>query len=202
MSLRKIEEESGKPARVKHGIYAYLDSGKLPSGRAWLRVQGEIEHLRAALIEQYGGTEKIQPAVLCLIESAIEGLTIQKLSALYVKKAGILRRDHLKEGDLALHTVLSGSFIAYANLVRLNLEAAARLADRKPSGAGTEDVLTYAQRVYPDKPADPQSAEKGPEMPQDRLSPEDTIEDADDSDAPTEGESNDKGKGGPNEHRG
>ena len=131
MSLRKLEAQGAKRGGVRHSIYGFLASGKLPSGRAWKRAQQEISRLREALIAQYGG-DKIQPAVLALLESAIEGLTIQRLSGLYVKKAGILRRDSLKRGDLALHSILSGQFISYANLVRLNLESAARLAAQKP----------------------------------------------------------------------
>ena len=197
MNLRKIEAEAGKGTHVKHGVYAYLAGGKLPSGRAWLRVQAEISHLREALIEQYGG-DKIQPAVLCLIESAIEGLTIQKLSTLYVKKAGILRRDALKDGDLSLHSVLSGQFISYANLVRLNLEAAARLADRKPQGEVIEDVLEYVARTYPEDkaPEAPEVADKGPRIAQDGRSPEDASGTTDNSDNTPGSEIDDKaGKG-------
>jgi len=133
-SLRKLEAEGSRRARRKHGVYAYLDKNHLPSGRAWKRAQKEISELREAIIAQYGGKD-IQPAVLALIESAIEGLTIQRLSSLYVNKAGIIRQDSLKRGDLQLHSVLSGQFISYANLVRLNLEAAARLASRTPAEA-------------------------------------------------------------------
>lgn len=137
LNLRKLEAAAGVKARTTHGVRAYLNSGKLPSGRAWKKVQAEVSELRLALIEQYGG-DKIQPAVLALIESAIEGLMIQRLSSLYVKKAGILRRDSLKAGDLCLHSILSGQFVSYANLVRLNLEAAARLAaQRGPEAAPT-----------------------------------------------------------------
>ena len=130
MSLRKLEAEGAKKTGMKHGVYAYLKQGKLPSGRAWKRAQREISQLREALIAQYGG-ESIRPDVLSLLESAIEGLMIQRLSSLYVKKAGIMRRDSMRRGDLQLHSVLSGQFISYANLVRLNLEAAARLAGQK-----------------------------------------------------------------------
>lgn len=132
-SLRKLEAQGKKPKRGKgkHGVYAYLASGKLPSGRAWKKTQAQVSRLREELIKQYGG-EQIQPAVLALIESAIEGLTIQRLAGLYVKKAGILRADSLFKGNLELHSILSGQFISYANLVRLNLESAARLASQKP----------------------------------------------------------------------
>lgn len=139
MSLRKLEDEGAKRTRPKHGVQSYLATGRLPSGRAWKQTQVEIGRLREDLIRQFGGDE-IKPAVLALVESAIEGLTIQRLSALYVKKAGIMRRDSLKRGDLQLHSVLSGQFISYANLVRLNLEAAARLA-AQPDPAGPAPTL-------------------------------------------------------------
>lgn len=197
ISLRKIEAEGGKDVKPKHGVYAYLDKGKLPSGRAWLRVQAEISHLREALVEQYGGIEKIQPAVLCLIESAIEGLTIQKLSTLYVKKAGILRSDSLSHGDLALHSVLSGQFISYANLVRLNLEAAARLADRKPpeSEPGIMTLVAEFDREKADREAK-EAAEKRSVVSQDATSPEDSPDTTDNADGPSGGEINDKGNDG------
>jgi hypothetical protein len=189
INLRKIEIEEGK-GRLRHGVYAYLDKGKLPSGRAWKRIQEEISRLRKELIDQYGGPEKIQPAVLCLLESAIEGLTIQKLSTLYVKKAGILRRDSLKDGDLSLHSVLSGQFISYANLVRLNLEAAARLADRKPQGEVIEDVLAYVARTYPeDRPQEAQDAEKRATSPVEARPPVDSTEGTDNSDDAPGGDS-------------
>lgn len=134
-NLRKLEEQGARRAHRKHGIYAFIARHDLPSGRSWKRAQREIAELREAIIAQYGGNE-IQPAVLALIESAIEGLTIQRLSSLYVNRAGIMRRDALERGDLQLHSVLSGQFISYANLVRLNLEAAARLASRPQADPG------------------------------------------------------------------
>jgi hypothetical protein len=134
VNLRKIEAQGAKKTHKKHGVYAFLTSGKLPSGRSWKRTQVQVARLREELIRQYGG-DKIQPSVLALIESAISGLTIQRLGELYVKKAGILRGDSLAKGNLELHSILSGQFISYANLVRLNLEAAARLAAQKaPEG--------------------------------------------------------------------
>ena len=138
ISLRKLEAAEGTGGRTRHGIQAYLSTGKLPSGRAWKREEAKVAALRRALVEQYGGEAGIRPDVLSLIESAVEGLMIQRLATLYVKKAGIMRRDSLKNGDLCLHSILSGQFISYANLVRLNLEAAARLAAQ----ANPESSLT------------------------------------------------------------
>ncbi len=130
MSLRKLEAQGAKKTKRKHGVYAFLASGELPSGRAWKRTQREVAGIRLQLIEQYGG-EKIKPSVLALIDSAVEGLMIQRLAGLYIKRAGILRGDSLAKGNLELHAILSGQFISYANLVRLNLESAARLAGQK-----------------------------------------------------------------------
>lgn len=127
LRLRELEAAGASKAREKHGVIGYLNTGKLPSGRAWKKAQAEVSELRLALIAQFGGPA-IKPAVLALVESAIEGLMIQRLASLYVKKAGILRADSLKDGNLELHSILSGQFISYANLVRLNLESAARLA--------------------------------------------------------------------------
>jgi hypothetical protein len=97
-------------ARLKHGIVSFLKTGAIPSGRAFRRVQKEVSDLRLALVEQYGG-DKIKPDVLAMLEGAIEALSVEKLCALYVKRAGILRRDCLKDGNLALHDVLGKHYI-------------------------------------------------------------------------------------------
>ncbi len=148
-SLRKLEAQADQNTWPRHGIKAYLNTGKLPSGRAWKREEAKVSALRDALIEQYGG-DSIKPAVLALIESAIEGLMVQRLASLYVKKAGILRRDSLKDGDLCLHSILSGQFISYANLVRLNLEAASRLA-KESQTEHTPSPLDIAAEIDAEK---------------------------------------------------
>jgi len=139
-------------ARLKHGIVSFLKTGAIPSGRAFRRVQKEVSDLRLALIEQYGG-DKIKPDVLAMLEGAIEALSVEKLCALYVKRAGILRRDSLKDGNLALHDVLGKHYIAYANLVRLNLEAAARLAGQK-SPEWIQSPLEIAAEIDAEKAAE------------------------------------------------
>jgi hypothetical protein len=149
---RLLEAEAGqKTRREKHGVIGYLNTGKLPSGRAWERVQVEVRRTREALIKQYGG-DKIRPDVLALVESACEALVVQKLSALYVKKAGIMRADSLGKGNLELHSVLCGQFISYANLVRASLTSAATLASQKGPEDEAFDITAYAQEF--DKRAD------------------------------------------------
>jgi hypothetical protein len=169
LNLRKLEEKAGSKAREKHGIIGFLNTGKLPSGRAWKRAQEEVSELRLALIAQFGGPA-IKPAVLALVESAIEGLMIQRLASLYVKKAGILRRDSLKDGNLELHSILSGQFISYANLVRLNLESAARLAKDAQAEHGPS-ALEIAAEI------DAEKALEGPRNAPERRTPEDKAAD-------------------------
>jgi len=178
-SLRKVEAEGAKKAHFKHGVYALLDKGKLPSGRAWKREQKKISDLREAMIEQYGGKD-IKPDVLALIESAIEGLLIQRLATVYVRKVGIMRRDSLKRGDLQLHSVLSGQFISYANLVRLNLEAAARLASQNHTGP-TMMPLEIAAEIDAAKVAsegEPGTSQDAPGWSQERRTGDDEGEGA------------------------
>jgi hypothetical protein len=103
---------------VKHGIKGYLNSDRLPSGRSRKRVQREVVKIREALVEQYGGAEKFQPAIQALVEPAIEGLITKRLSGLYVKKAGIFWADGPAKGKFELHLILGGQFISYAKLVR------------------------------------------------------------------------------------
>ena len=195
VNLRRLEAKggkSGKRGKGKHGVYAFLASGRLPSGRAWKKTQREVSRIRESLIEQYGG-KGIQPAVLTMIESAIEGLMIQRLSGLYIKKAGILRGDSLLKGNLELHSILSGQFISYANLVRLNLEAAARLASQK-APEGPIPTIAEIIREHDEAQAGPAggngngkgsgsgSAVDGPGQAQDERSPEGEAKDQGSSD--------------------
>jgi hypothetical protein len=168
LSLRKLEAAgAAKPTRNRptHGVQAYLKGGRLPSGRAWKRAQVEIEALRQALLRQYGG-DAIKPDVAALVESAIEALTVQRLSSLYVKKAGILRRDSLRHGVFELHPVLAGQFLAYHNAVRLNLEAAARLAKGRAEGTGETlaDIIRESDQAAAEKAAGARKETGGEEI--------------------------------------
>jgi len=174
--MTKATDKPSLPRKtgMTHGVRAFVDSGKLPSGRLYRRAMKEVSATRERLIAKYGG-DKIEPDVLAMVDSAAKAMMIQELCTIYIKRAGVMRKDSLNAGNLELHSVLAKSYASYANLVRLSLEAAARLADRKPLDAGVEDVLTYAARVYPeDKPQGQgaQDAEKRAEMPQDERSGE------------------------------
>lgn len=57
---------------------------------------------------------------------------------------GVLRSDSLNRGDLQLHSVLEISFVSFSNLSRLNIEAAARLYDRKQ---GVREVINLSRYI-------------------------------------------------------
>jgi len=155
-----------RQAGMTHGVRAFVDSGKLPSGRLYRRAMKDVSLVRERLIVKYGG-DKIEPDVLAMVDSAAKAMMIQELCTIYIKRAGILRKDSLDAGNLELHSVLAKSYASYANLVRLSLEAAARLADREPqasSQAALETYLTSFSRVDELEPAPdgPSSAPEGP----------------------------------------
>jgi hypothetical protein len=143
---------------MTHGVAAYVNTGRLPSGRAYRRAMKEVSVTRGRLIAKYGG-DKIEPDVLALVDSAAKAMMVQELCSLYIKRAGILRQDSLIQGNLELHSVLAKSYASYANLTRLNLEAAARLADRKQPDI-TPDIVTWAEEFDAQKAA--QEAQAGP----------------------------------------
>ena len=177
---------------MTHGVRAFVDSGKLPSGRLYRRAMKEVSQVRERLVAKYGG-DKIEPDVLAMVDSAAKAMMVQELCTLYIERAGILRRDSLDAGNMELHSVLAKSYASYANLVRLNLEAAARLADRKP-GPIVPDILTIVAEIDAEKAEkDALDAERRAEVPQDRLSPEDSAKTTDNSDDIPEGEIDNKG---------
>jgi hypothetical protein len=164
--MTKMTDKPVIPRRtgMTHGVRAFIDSGKIPSGRQYRRAMKEVNLTRDRLIIKYGG-DKIEPDVLAMVDTAAKAMMIQELCSLYIKRAGILRRDSLDKGDMELHSVLAKSYASYANLVRLSLEAAARLANRKQqtsSQAALETYLTSFSRVD-----EPEPAEERPTVPQD-----------------------------------
>jgi hypothetical protein len=135
----------------------------------------EVSLIRDRLVAKYGG-DRIEPDVLAMVDSAAKAMMVQELCSLYIKRYGILRRDSLNEGNLELHSVLAKSFASYANLARLSLEAAARLAGIRVE-QNEPDILTYIKTFDAQKAA--QEAEKPPTMPQDERSRVDEGTDTD-----------------------
>ena len=144
---------------MTHGIRAFVDGNRLPSGRAYKRAMKEVSLKLDRLVVKYGG-DKIQPDVLVMLEGAAKAMVVQELCSLYIKKTGILRRDSLDQGNLELHSVLAKSYASYSNLVRLNLEAAARLAGIRLEQS-EPDVMAYITAFDAQKAA--QEAQGGPQ---------------------------------------
>jgi len=144
---------------MTHGVRAFVDSGKLPSGRAYRRAMKEVSLIRDRLVTKYGG-DKIEPDVLVMIDSAAKSMMVQELCTLYIKKSGILRRDSLNLGNLELHSVLARSFASYANLTRLSLEAAARLAGIRIE-QNEPDIMDYIKTFDAQKAAQDAQEEPG-----------------------------------------
>ncbi|MEN6560114.1 MAG: hypothetical protein ABFD52_04990 [Acidobacteriota bacterium] len=147
MSLRKLEAEGAKKAGTKHGIRGLEKRGQvpmnLPSARSWKRTQARVREIYAAVRQRYGG-DQIPADVEVLIAGAHDARLIRELGMLYVKRAGVMRGDSLAKGNLEMHSVLCDQLVAYSNLERLNLEAAARLASQKlPEGP----ILTIAEII-------------------------------------------------------
>ena len=131
-----------KMTRAKHGIHSWVDSKRLPKGRAFAKTRRELGQLRTALIERRGGDEKITPEELILIDSTIEALGVQKLLGLYVKQYGVVDGQSAKRGPLELSPILSRNWVAYANVVRqalLALESLKRDARDQAAAAGEAD---------------------------------------------------------------
>jgi len=127
-----------KTTRAKHGIHNWVDSRRLPKGRAFAKTRRELGQIRTALIERRGGDEKITPEDLILIDSVIEALSVQKFLGLYVKQYGVVDERSAKRGRIELSPILSRNWVAYANVVRqaiLALESLKR--DHQDDGALT-----------------------------------------------------------------
>jgi hypothetical protein len=143
----------------KHYLYSWVTRKALPSGRAFVRIRRELSKLRGELIERYGGN-KITPEAVILIDSVIEALGVQKLQGLYIRKAGIIRQDSLKAGNLELHSILGKNWISYANVVRQNLLA---LQDLKLTDEKVPDITSYIAEFDAQKAA--KEAQASPERP-------------------------------------
>lgn len=163
MSLRKLEAAGAKRTGVKHGIRAYATTGRvpvnLPSARSWKRTQARVREMYAAVRQRYGG-DRISPDVDVLIAGAQDARLIRELGMLYVKRAGVMRGDSLAKGNLEMHSVLCAQLVAYSNLERLNLEAAARLAQQK-APEGPVPTIAEIIREHDEVEAQAQAAKAG-----------------------------------------
>ncbi len=174
------KDNAPKPpaAKARHYIRSWVNSKALPSTWAFKKVRQDLSFLREELINQYGG-EKVSPQALILVDSIVEALGVQKLQGLYIRKAGIMRQDSLKAGNLELHSILAKSWISYANVVRQGLMALrelgtlsdaestmtpaeiARAVDIEMAGAEVKDAENRARIASTGRSADERTAGGG-----------------------------------------
>jgi len=102
----KTREKLGGVRWTRSGLYSWVNSKRLPRGRAFAKIRRELTLLREDLIRQHGG-EKITPAALILVDSIVEALGVQKLLGLYIE----------------LNPILAKNWISYGNTVRQALIA-------------------------------------------------------------------------------
>lgn len=126
----------------RHGIYSWVNSKKIPSGRAFQAVRRELGLMREELAQAHGG-EKITPDAEILVDSVIEALGVQKLLGLYVRKYGVVDGQAAKRGRLELSPILAKNWISYGNTVRQALLALREL----DKGGGKDDGPDLASIV-------------------------------------------------------
>ena len=133
---KKKKPRLGRPP--KHGGYSLLTAkGELPENRKYVRRY--LTEVREGLIEDIGGTEEsLTTAQRVLIDRI-------------VSKLGVVRciEEHIRENTVMtghdLAPSLRGSYLAYNNSIRLDLQA---LGVDKRKGEEGLDLMTYVQEKY------------------------------------------------------
>lgn len=129
--------------RPRSGLYSWVNSKKLPQGRAFQAVRRELAGLRDDLLAQYGGEEKVAPDARILVDSVIEALGVQKLVSLHIRKYGVIDAQSAKRGRLELSPILARNWISYGNTVRQGIVALRDLEAR----TRPEPVLSVAEVI-------------------------------------------------------
>jgi hypothetical protein len=107
---------------AKHGLYSWVSNKRLPKGQAFQFIRRELTQLGEELKKAHGG-EAITPEARILVDSIVEGLGVQKILGLYVRKYGVIDGQSAKRGRLELSPILSRNWIGYANVVRQGILA-------------------------------------------------------------------------------
>ncbi|GEM_PF-6845642 len=121
---------SSRPA--KHGLYSWVDSRRLPYGRAFQKVRRELGAMRTEMIEARGGDSAISPEQRILIDSIIEALGVQKLLGMYTRHYGVINDRQAKRGSLELSPILAKNWVSYGNVVRQAILALKELDASRP----------------------------------------------------------------------
>lgn len=131
----KTDSPAKRPARS--GIYSWVKSKRVPSGRAFQKVRRDLGAMREELMQAHGG-EKISPDAAILVDSVIEGLGVQKLLGLYVRKFGVVDEAASRRGQVELSPILAKNWISYANTVRQGILALKEIDKAR----GKDEALT------------------------------------------------------------
>lgn len=137
-----------RPRPVKHGLYSWISSKKVPGGRAFQAVRRDLATMREELLEAHGG-EAVTPDAKILIDSVVEAAGVTKLLGLYVRKYGVIDGKAAKRGSLELSPILGRNWVSYNNAVRQGLLALKELEKGRQDAphADIEAVLTSYSRV-------------------------------------------------------
>jgi len=134
---------------VVHGIYTWLRHGKInPSVRGHRRLQRYLKDIRADLIADLGGPDKLTAGKEALLEMTVQAMGVLLLAGAYCQQYSILRPDLAKRGILELQPILGKSYVAYLNTIRMNLVTLGLDAKEDEE----EGLASYVKRVYGDKP--------------------------------------------------
>jgi hypothetical protein len=149
---------------VKHGLYSWISSKKVPGGRAFQAVRRDLTTMRAELLEAHGG-EGVTPDAKILIDAVVEAAGVTKILGLYVRKYGVVDARAAKRGSLELTPLLAKSWVSYNNAVRQGLLALKELEKGRQtaSQADVEAILTSYCRQ------EEESAKDGQGSAQDRV---------------------------------
>jgi len=107
--------------KPRHGIYLWTAKGELPQVRGRVKIQQALQAFQDGVIEELGGPGAVTPQQAVLIETTVRMYGAILLCDLYVAKEGVFRKDKAKDGVLEFQPVLSQSFLAFTNTIRLNL---------------------------------------------------------------------------------
>ena len=140
-------------SQPKHGVTAWVREGKLPRVRGKRKIKEFITRFEEDLIEELGGLKLITPQQHIILQATVRAYGVLLLSELYVSKAGVFRPDMAKEGVLELQPVLSKSFIAFMNSIRLNLVTLFPdgLSRKVEAAISLKDILEEKQSAKDDK---------------------------------------------------
>lgn len=126
---------------VKTGVYKWVKSGQMPTGRGFEKVKRCIRDVQVRLIDALGGPEKITPQQEILVQGTIKALGVCFLVELYINKEGPVVKHLLKRGIVELQPCLGKSYATFLNVIRQNTLALG--LDRKQ----TDDVLDLGKYI-------------------------------------------------------